>query len=82
MRTSLGICECDFGNTFGRGSLVDYLGVGEEVAAVPVRCVFAETDIGGDVQVGEERAEFFNGEDDGAGRIVCRCATVVLGACK
>jgi hypothetical protein len=47
-------------------------------AAVPVRRVFAETDVGCDVEVGETRSKHLDGGDDGPFRVVGEGAGLVL----
>ena len=54
--------------------------VGVEDAAVSVRGVFAEADVGGDVELGEEGGDLFCGLDDGAGGVVGGGAAFVLGS--
>ena len=51
---------------------------GDEQPAVPVGGVFAEADVGGDEEGGEELEEGFDGEDDGPGGVVCGGAAAVL----
>ena len=51
-----------------------------EHAAVPVRGVLAEADVGGDVEVGEEGEDLLGREDDGSGGVVGGGAAFVLGS--
>lgn len=78
-RTRVG--EGDLGDARGGGALVERagrVGIRGEEPAVTVGGVLAETDVAGDVELREERAEFAHGKDDGAGGVVCGRAALVL----
>ena len=77
MRARLGVGEGNLRDAFRGGLRVDGA-VGVEDTAVAVRGVFAETDVGRDVEFREEGSEFADGKDDGAGRVVCWGAPRVL----
>ena len=72
------VVERDLGDALGGGRRVDRP-ILAEVSTVSVRCVFAETDVRGDVQRREELAECFDGEDHWALGVVCGRPYVVLG---
>ena len=72
-----GVVERDLGDALGGGRRVDRA-ILAEVSTVSVRCVFAQTHVGGDVQRREELAECFDGEDHWALGVVCGRPYVVL----
>ena len=77
MRACFGVGEGNLRDAFRGGLRVDGA-VGVEDTAVTVRGVLAETDVGRDVEIREERSEFADGEDDGTGRVICWGAARVL----
>lgn len=56
MSAGVGVCDCDIGDPID-GELVVQAAIIAEDAAVTVRCVFAETDVGDDEELWESLSE-------------------------
>ncbi len=77
MSACAGVRQGDLGDAGGRRWLIESA-VRTEEAAVAVGGVLAEADVARDVEVGPERAYFAYCGDDGAIRVICGGAALVL----
>jgi hypothetical protein len=75
--SGFGVVDCDLSETFDGRLIVDGP-VGMKDTAVTMGGVFAETDVGGDVDRGEGFAEDFDRLDYGSVRVVGEGALLIL----
>ncbi len=79
MCAGFGVCHGNITDAIDRELVVEAAVVAED-AAMAMRSVFAEADVGDDEEVGEACSEKSDGLNNGTLWVVCCCAESVFGA--